>query len=711
MTSASQKLFQSPWVLFSCFLSLVFSNVLLSYIHLPLPVDILIIFWGMLLPLLVLSQGPRQGETDELTLTLPGWTWMILIFLFIFLRLYRLTTLSTWPIVDEGVFSYFATLLKEKWSWELTHGYAQEPVLYTWGQFLYFKIFGNSLFSTWFFPACCSILALPLAWGTARKTAGSSAAVLVVCLMGLSYWPLYLGRVSVQSALMVPWEWLVFLLIAYALDPTKKSSLPRIIGLSIASALGFYIYLAWPLVAFMVLIAILFHRDVDPVIRWRNLSVFLLFQLGLVLPLALHFTCGHQGYFGHLWSPTSQSDWALRLRLPWAYLQSLFWGLDSYAFTHGPLWGGFLNPLLTACFIWGMSTLLGPFWKPYQPWLLISLFVYFLPAFLTNNLEMMRLVPLLPPLILVCAQGFSNLLSLVSGKNRLTVLLIFLAGSSLLDSHQLFKVYAQYWGQNPGYYGDHKSPEFFRAYQSIKELHNQKGNGWILLNFNPDPYDQTLFTATYDFNASENPGLDPSGSTWAALIVNAHEEPYISKLFPEGRWEWLSKGFDRADGGFMLETLPLTASNQKRLERWRKADLSLKEVTYLMMEKGVDPVQAPLMENLEKVYPLFQGDPLLESRYWRIRALHYLAANQAAESLAAYQRAIQKGLPQAEIYDEMGKLLWKMRRWEEARKCFEAALSCKLNLTDAAQNLQALESQSFPIAKIENSGSESVSNQ
>jgi hypothetical protein len=94
----------------------------------------------------------------------------------------------------------------------LTQGYAQEPILYTWGQFLFFKIFGHSLFTTWFFPALCSLLAIPLAWGTARKASGPYPAFLVLCLMGLAYWPLYLGRISVQSALMVPWEWLVFFL-------------------------------------------------------------------------------------------------------------------------------------------------------------------------------------------------------------------------------------------------------------------------------------------------------------------------------------------------------------------------------------------------------------------------------------------------------------------------------------------------------------------
>jgi tetratricopeptide (TPR) repeat protein len=361
--------------------------------------------------------------------------------------------------------------------------------------------------------------------------------------------------------------------------------------------------------------------------------------------------------------------------------------------------------------MWGMASLLGPQRELYQPWLLLSLFVYFTPAFLTNNLEMMRLVPLLPILILVCAQGVLNFLGLFPNKKRSAVLILFLAGSCLIDAHQLFRVYPTYWDQNPAYYGDHKSPEFYRAYQTLCGLSDQKGKGWILLNFNPDPYDQTLFTATFDFNSAENPGLDSSDATWAALLVNTHEEPYLSKLFPEGKWEWLSKGFDRTDGGFILETLPLTTSNRERLDRWRKADLSLREVTYSMMEKGVDPNQGPLLKNLEKVYPFFQGDPLLESRYWRIRAVHHLVGGQDTEALGDYQKAIQKGLPQAHLYDEMGKLQWKMGRREEAKKSFEEAVSSRLNLTDAAQNIQVIERSSSPPSRNDIQGQASVSNQ
>ncbi len=60
---------------------------------------------------------------------------------------------------------------------------------------------------------------------------------------------------------------------------------------------------------------------------------------------------------------------------------------------------------------------------------------------------------------------------------------------------------------------------------------------------------------------------------------------------------------------------------------WVRADQSLKELTRLVMDFGVYPDQGPMLEALNKaIYPSFKGDPLLESRYWRITAIHVDAA-------------------------------------------------------------------------------------
>jgi hypothetical protein len=320
---------------------------------------------------------------------------------------------------------------------------------------------------------------------------------------------------------------------------------------------------------------------------------------------------------------------------------------------------------------------------------LAALALFFLPALFSNDFEDMRIVQLIPLLAVLSALGLSQILDAIPPARRGVILLLFLGLSGGLDAYHLFRIYPRYSENHPGFYMNHKSEDFPRAFSLLECLSRKEGPGFILLNFNPDPYDQTLFVATYLFNAAENPSLDQAH--WAAVLVNAHEQPALKHLFPEGRWVWLSEGLNRADGGFLLETIPLTPQNRVTLEHWTKADRALNELTYQVMQTGVNPDQSVMLRLLDQAYPLFQGDPLLESRYWRIRALHHLADNNLAGAIADYQNALTKGVPQAHLYDELGKLEWKEGKAKESERNFKAALACRPNLTDAAQNLQALE--------------------
>jgi len=290
----------------------------------------------------------------------------------------------------------------------------------------------------------------------------------------------------------------------------------------------------------------------------------------------------------------------------------------------------------------------------------------------------------------VSALGALSLLSRLPASKRTIVFLLILAGSSALDLFHLFHIYPGYAQNNPAFYGAFKSPEFSRAYALLKPLENQDGPGLILLNFNPDPYDQTLCVATYGFNSAGNPRLDPSASKWAAILANVHEQPYLKEEFPEGRWSWLSDGLNRRDGGFLLEVVPVQAGNQERLMRWVRADQSLRELTRMVMDLGVYPEQGPMLETLKEAHPFFKDDPLLESRYWRIAALHQGAVGNWDEAIEDEKKAILLGHPMAHLYNEMGCLLFEQKRTAEAQKAFEEALRLKPNCTDAYSNLQNL---------------------
>ena len=108
------------------------------------------------------------------------------------------------------------------------------------------------------------------------------------------------------------------------------------------------------------------------------------------------------------------------------------------------------------------------------------------------------------------------------------------------------------------------------------------------------------------------------------------------------------------------------------------------------MDLGVDPDQSQMMEVLQKAYSNFKNDLLLESRYWRIMALHHCAEGKLDEAAADYQKAIQRGGPQAHLYNELGCLWHLEKKNVEAEKAFEQALRLKPNLTGAAENLKNL---------------------
>ncbi len=682
--------FQNSTPLFLVCLALIlFSNILFSYFQIPLALKIQLVLLGMALPLFLLFQFHGKGKDLFRLETSPAFSgtfWILLAATALFIRFFHLTSLS-WPVVDEGIGGYFAARLTQHWDWNLLQGPSQAPRLYTWFQTGIFKLFPSSLFSLRLEPALWSALTLPVAWLAARRLFSRSLSALFLFLLAFGFWPLLLGRYSTQSVFMVFWECLcLWLLARYLGTASPKTKGWQALGLGVGVGIGFYTYLSWPLVALMILAAILFRPKGSD--RWTPILLFLLPIAAALLPWIFSINQEYRGYFHHLWNGNWKSGLD-RASIASSYFRDLFWGAPGGSFHFGPVWGGLLNPVTTSLFFLGLVPLVQTRRDPRARWFGAALVLFFLPAILTNNFEMMRLCQLTPLLLFVGALGAQFLLSR-SGKRGPLLLTILLLGSCSLDLYHLFSAVPRHGRENPAYYGDHKSVEFVKAYRLLNEKAAKEGPGQILLNFNPDPFDQTLFVGTYTFNSAENPGLDTANAKWAAVLTNIHEEALFKKTFPEGNWIWLSEGRGKRDGGFILEMVPVTPQNAARLKRWAEADRSLNDLTYLVMELGLDPDQNQMLAVLDKAYPSFKGDPLLESRFWRIRALHELANDRTEEAILDEQKALERGAPMAHLYNEMGCLLFKEKNVAEAKKAFEKAIQCRPNCTDAAQNLKAL---------------------
>ncbi len=646
---------------------------------------------GILLPFFFLLFFPksRSPEETEVLSPVPPWAWALVALFAVFLRFYRLTSLSSWPLYDEGMFGYYATRLETHWDWRLVRGFAGEPALYAWGQSLFFKLIPDRLEALWLFPAVCSLLCVATAAWTAKKTSSSPLLFFVFTWISLGFWPLYIGRFSAPYILMILFECIVLSLL-YAFLSGKPPRAKFLLILSICAGLGFYTYLAWTPVALLTLLVLLTTPGQSWSKRLQLSLFFLAVTLLIAFPFFLNFSKNYKGYLNYLWAGGTPRSWVYYASFVFQYLRDVFWGKPGGLFRYGPHWGGILNPLASSLFILGLSGILATRKKLISLWLCAGLVLFLLPSFLTNSLQLMRIASLLPLMVLVCAYGTRSLLSMVSKHLRWGIFLLVTAGSVGLDSYHLFSAYPKVWETNPAFYSQHKCLEFQKAFSLLKPLVTREGPGLILLNFIPDPYDQTLFVATYSFNAASNPVLDASRARWAALLTNIHEEPYLSREFPGGKWVWLSEGLKHMDGGFLLETIPLTPKNTSRIQAWAKADHSLGEMTYEVMETGVNPDQNSMLDLLNRIYPLFRGDPFLESRYWRIRAVHAAAGQKIGEAEEDEFKAIHLGLPMSHLYNELGCLFFKDGKKEKARRAFEAAMSLKPNCTDAVENLKNL---------------------
>src|SRR5579872_4345554 len=97
----------NSWVYFLFFFVAL---TLLSYFSLPLQSQLWIGLFGLILPFSFACRKPIDPSTKPFYLqdslkVFPLWIWILLLAA-VFIRLYRLTTISTWPMPDEGVYSF-----------------------------------------------------------------------------------------------------------------------------------------------------------------------------------------------------------------------------------------------------------------------------------------------------------------------------------------------------------------------------------------------------------------------------------------------------------------------------------------------------------------------------------------------------------------------------------------------------------------------------
>ncbi len=525
----------------------------MAYLPLPIAAKIGISLAGLLLPWLLAFRsirpvGPassgfyRKGEMEPA----PAWLWLSLGMLAAFLRLYGLTSLSVWPLWDEGYLASFAIDLAEKWRWHFLFGPEQAPPLFTWLQGLFFRIFEPSLFSMWLYPAIFSILAVVLGGWAGFIYFSRPFAFLYFLLLAFSFWPQYACRFSIPVALHLCWQYAALILLGLWISSANRAKgetwmLPAAFGFFLGA--GFFVSGIWVSVAPAMVLAVFYLLVLKPVRDWKKMVPFL---LSAAVPFAAFIFCLLEGpYGGHIQNYLAFThrapSWLHQCVVSLSYLTSLFWGDWEAGFHFGPLWGGLLDPLLASAFFLGLLEMGRAGQTRVLSWGALASILFLLPGVVSNTVEIMRIVPILPLILVVVAAGIQALLSSIAKPARVWTLGILLMISSGLDLYHILGPYHA-WA-NPGLHSEGiKSTERFRAYQILQKASWEKGPGMVFGDFGVDVFDQSLLVSTYPFNAVRNPRIAPRQALWAAVLVPEVYLPYFSSHFSGAKVTSLSEG-------------------------------------------------------------------------------------------------------------------------------------------------------------------------
>ena len=683
---------------------MVSANALLSFLPLPAWGAILLFLAGIVVPLAAFGRGRDSEPFDAGSLLareiFPKGRmifWTGLFFCALFLRFFQLTNLSGWPNSDEAWHNFFAVNLMKHWQWNLLYGVTHMPPGYFWLSAFSFKLVGVSLAALWFLPALLSLLAW-LGFTIAARTVFSNSTALVFSgLIGLTYWPLFQGRMSHPGILVSVWEALCCVLLAFLLAARRdawRRALYFLLGLAVGA--GFYTFTSWWSAALVFSAAALvaaFHPAGHEK-KVPGLAAFLLFLAGLSLASAAFLAAVMQGGYGSYFSTMflfrdrSSFDYGWRISL--SYLTLLFWGKDMDGHSCPP-WLVFLNPLWATVFFTGVLVILRSRNFRFGWFLLASIPLFLAPGLLSISVEPYRINPVMPSLFGVAAIGSLWLLNpLPVFKGRFLFACAVLLGFAW-DAFFLIGVYHQRCGRPLASIQELKSVERWRAFPILQAQAQREGPGVILTDFVVKPFDQSLNVPSYPFDWLRNPGLDRRKPSWLAVMFNPHFLPMLEKSFSPVLRNWLSQDLGATDGGLFLAVIPTGHFSPAQWERWLKANQAFRAMTLNMLyqvdKRGGDEI----LGELEAAYPLVKGDRFLECCYWQRAAFDHVLVGNIDAALEALQSGLKCAGPNAFFLDQMGLIYWKKGDRKRAGECFQKARDCPMNLTCARQNLDALE--------------------
>lgn len=612
---------------------------------------------------------------------IPVWLILVLFMAGIAARIYGLQSLPVWPLWDDGDLSYYAIQLCERWKWQFFFGPANYGPFFTWGQALFFKWLSPSLFSMWLYPVLYSVLALPVAYWACRKFFNRSFSFLYLLILLFSFWPIYLSKFCLSTTLDLLWEFVALGVLGCLIRAPEKDRSTKILTaclLGFCVGIGYYFCAFWLTCVLFFPLAVFFWTLRNPGLRWKSGLGFTFFTALGFLPLFL--MASHENTINHflkiLWI-TNPGGLTYSQAMVWlSCFTVFFWGsMDIFSFHFDPFWGGFFNPLLSSLFMVGVIELTRYKKQHLGGWILITLAIFLLPGLFANNIEMMRLSPIIPFAFFPMAAGMESVAA--SFKHKKTIFLFCLVALSFtLDAYHLLGPYHQ-WSVPFRHNEGSKSVERYRAFQILEKVSREKGPGLVLDELVPDIFDQTLLVATYSFNAARNPHETASESKWAGILAPVSSRPYLTGLFADASNFELAQSLKKGDEGLDLFVVPLTDQNRTLLSRWSKANRVIQD-SYSLVPYGLHKSDyGPILSYLSDHFDEFKGDPYLESCFWTQTARYQYQAGNRDDFIQAARKVAGYGHPQGLLYHQWGLVLYEEKNYSEAIHKF--ILAGKLN--------------------------------
>ncbi len=615
--------------MFFCIAVLMVGQFLLSFPDMDPQIQKWILWFGVFLPLGFLTAFfrsatlPKDPWDDHCLKGREKFNWILGLGLFmvaVVLRFSGLTTLSVWPMADEGMYSYWAIRGAREGEFRFFYIYSQLPPLLTWVQSLFMKVFTPSLFSLWLYPALLSILAVPAGWWAARRFLPERSAWIAGAVMALEFWPVYAGRFCHQGPMVL----LAYCLLLGVLGEWRVATRQRAIwGWALATGFllggGFYIFFPWALGAAPVAWAVAWVGWRSRRERGLSSVAMALVALAVLAPILLSWWKGEVGQYAVLVlqpAPGEGPVWIRRFQMAWDHLQAILWnkGTGPY-YAYKAAWGGLVDPLSGVLLLLGLVRSLKYIFLDRVKWIFLAVAMIFAPAFLVSCPEMFRFIQLIPFTVLWIVSGILTVSSFFPRRNALLVVGVLLGALFCINAYHLAVPYHRFWSSQQ-YSGQFsmKNFEHYQAYRILKRIADENGPGYVLTSMSQDAYDQSLLIATYPFNVTWNKRINPDSAGWVALPVPRDVAEDAARGLLGARTYVLRWG--NPQNGEWLLWVPLNLANQARMRKWIEAERQMSRMIPPIMENRTGRQYRESRVMQEGIYAAFRGDRLLETLYW-----------------------------------------------------------------------------------------------